>query len=71
MSTVILNSFVGKFLPDSVVPPFRTLDGSDVAEWLESIGEKVVSYSDMGRYGQANTESGYSVSTSGYVCLNK
>jgi hypothetical protein len=69
--TINLNEFCGKYLPESLVPPFRTLDGSDVAKWLEKMGENVVSFGDKGRYGQAITESGYSVSTNGYVCLNK
>lgn len=64
-----LSNYVNSYLPGNGVTAFKTLDGSDVAEWLESIGETVISNKDTGRNGIAYTASGYSVSTNGYVCL--
>lgn len=55
------------YIPQRGATCFHSLDGSDVAKWLESIGEKVVSFHDTGRNGLAITESGYRVSTNGHV----
>jgi hypothetical protein len=55
------------FLPSHGDTAFRTLDGSDVAAWLERQGYMVVSYRDTGRNGLAITECGFAVSTNGYV----
>ena len=62
-----LEAASGNFLPHAISDNFRSMDASDVAEWLESIGEEVVSYMDTGRNGLAITYSGYKVSTNGYV----
>jgi len=62
-----LNDFNNKFLPREGITCFKSLDGSDVANWLTSIGETVVSNRDTGGHGEAVTESGFVVSTNGYV----
>lgn len=62
-----LADYNGKFLPADGETCFHTLDGSDVANWLRSIGEQVVDNHDTGRCGIAITVSGYRVSTNGYV----
>jgi hypothetical protein len=46
---------------------FRTLDGSDVAQWLKQNGYTVTSNRDTGRNGIAITACGFSVSTNGHV----
>lgn len=54
------------WLPNAGETCFRTLDGSDVAEWLERHGYAVVSNRDTGRNGEATTACGMNVSTNGY-----
>ena len=63
-----LSDYVNSFIPSHGETAFSSLDGSDVAEWLESIGETVTHHENTGRNGIAHTASGYSVSTNGYVC---
>jgi hypothetical protein len=63
----ILEKHNERFLPHSISDKFNTMNGSCVAKWLESIGEEVVSHKDTGRNGEAVTESGFVVSTNGYV----
>jgi hypothetical protein len=46
---------------------FRTLDGSDVANWLRERGFEVVRNYDAKTHGIAITACGIAVSTSGYV----
>lgn len=54
------------WLPSRGETCFRTLDGSDVAAWLERQGYKVASFRDTGSNGLAVTECGWQVSTNGY-----
>lgn len=67
-TNIKLEDFAGRFLPNNVAGRFHTLDGSCVAEYLKMLGEKVVEYKNTGRNGEATTESGFVVSTNGYVC---
>lgn len=67
MAHKLLKQHVGDFLPHAISDRFSSLDGTDVAEWLHSIGETVLANYDTGRCGLAVTESGYQVSTNGYV----
>jgi len=57
----------GRFIPSYGETAFNTLDGSDVAAWLQSHGYTVVSNGDTGRNGYAETACGWYVSTNGYV----
>ena len=57
----------GGFLPSYGETCFRTLDGIDVARWLEAQGYDVASNRDTGRNGEAITTCGIVVSTNGYV----
>ena len=57
----------GGFLPQDAAPVFSTLDGKDVAAWLESLGFKIKVHFDTGRNGLAVTEECIAVSTNGYV----
>lgn len=58
------------WLPEKGETRFRTLDGSDVAEWLERQGYTVVSNGiSTRRNGGATTACGMNVSTNGY-CWN-
>jgi hypothetical protein len=61
-----LEKMIGKFFPSNGETSFRTLDGSDVAAFLERNGEPCIGFFDTGRNGIALTVSGYSVSTNGY-----
>ena len=58
---------IGTFIPSTNETCFRTLDGSDVAEWLTKQGYEVVDNYDTGRNGIAITKCGLAVSTNGYV----
>ena len=58
---------VGTYLPSYGKTCFKSLDGSDVAKWLEKNGEKVIEYYDTGRNGLAITEKGITISTNGYI----
>ena len=62
-----LNGYIGKYLPHSISDNFNTLNGADIAQWLESIGYTVDSYSDTKSNGLAITSTGISVSSNGYV----
>jgi len=64
---VNLNEYEGRWLPSYGETCFNTLDGSDVAAWLQSQGYTVVSNGDTGRYGYAVTACGWHVSTNGHV----
>lgn len=57
----------GEYLHPDIRSKFNSLDGSCVKAWLESIGYEVILYRDRGRYGEAVTSCGFSVSTNGYV----
>ena len=63
-----LNEYNGRFLPNYGETAFNTLDGLDVAAWLQSQGYIVVSNGDTGHNGYAETACGWRVSTNGYVC---
>ena len=68
----ILERYADKFLPHSISDNIaKDLDGKGVANWLESIGEKVLRHYDTGGNGLAITASGYKVSTNGYVATVK
>ena len=60
----------GFFLPSRGETCFKTVDGSDVAEWLTANGYVVKGYHDTRRNGLASTECGVNVSTNGYVSFN-
>ena len=57
----------GFYLPSNGATCFRSLDATDVAEWLRSEGYEVVSNIDTGRNGLATTRCGVAVSSNGYV----
>jgi hypothetical protein len=65
--TINLENWIGKFLPSEGETCFFSLDGSDVAAWLEKQGYLVVENRDTGRNGLAVTSAGICVSTNGYV----
>jgi len=67
MTKIDLESLAGRFLPCEGETCFKSMDGSDVAIWLEKNGEPVLRFFDTGRNGLALTKSGYAVSTNGYV----
>ena len=67
MEQINLDEFVGKYLPSEGPTCFHTLDGSDVAAWLNAQGYKVTRNGDTGRNGFAETADGYRISTNGYV----
>jgi hypothetical protein len=62
-----LNEYEGRFIRSYGETCFNSLDGSDVAAWLQSKGYTVVSNGDTGRNGYAETACGWRVSTNGYV----
>ena len=62
-----IKDYEGKYIPQTKEVSFNSVDGSDVARWLESINEVVISFKDIGTNGQAITASGYAVSTNRYV----
>ncbi len=64
---VDLNNYINNFLPHNISDNFRTLDGKDVAQWLERQGYTVIGFYNTGRNGLATTEQGFKVSTSGWV----
>ena len=64
---VRVEDFIGGFLPNRISAGFRTLDGSDVARWLDWNGYDVIGNWDTGTQGRAVTRCGLSVSTNGYV----
>lgn len=66
--TFDISEWNARFLPSEGETCFNTMDGADVAAFLERMGEKVERHFDAGRNGWAVTESGYMVSTDGYVC---
>ena len=45
----------------------KTLDGSDVAAYMESIGFEVVGFKDTGRCGLVTLKNGVQISTNGYA----
>jgi len=55
------------YLPSQGETCFRSLDGSDVANWLRAQGYSVASHRDTGRNGLAITACGFKVSTNGHV----
>ena len=57
----------GFYLPSEGETCFKTLDGSDTAEWLRGQGYKVLENGDTGGHGYALTECGVYVSTNGRV----
>lgn len=60
----IANGSEGRFLSNFYG---KTLDGSDVAEYLESLGYNVVSFGDAGSHGMVILSNGVRVSTNGYA----
>ena len=66
---IILKDWINKFLPHHISDKFRTLDGSDVAEWLKSEGYTVKSFGPKKYNGLAITIDDIAVSTNGYVSL--
>lgn len=64
-----LTKYIDNFLPHCISDKFSSLDGSDVAVWLKSIGEKVAFNYDTGRCGLAVTYSRLRVSTNGFVSV--
>lgn len=59
------------YLPSDGATYFRSLDGSDVKDWLKSQGYNVLLHYDTGRNGLAMTTCGLVVSTNGHVSLWK
>jgi len=66
-----IEDYTKRFLPNEISSCFRSMDGSDVAEWLSFLGYKILKYYDTGRNGLVVTTCGYSVSTNGYVYKTK
>lgn len=59
----------GGFLPrDLGYNELADLDGKEAKAFLYASGFNVVSNSDNGRYGEAITDCGISLSTNGYCC---
>ena len=70
MTHVLIEDIRNSFRANGYLPMrFRTLDGSDVAEWLSRNGYDVIHNEDTGRNGLARTDCGAHVSTNGYVCF--
>lgn len=62
-----LKDYVGRYIPNSIFCA-NSLDGSDMAGFLQKQGYKVLRNYDTGTYGRIET-SRYVVSTNGYVDL--
>lgn len=55
------------YLPAKGATLFASLDGSDVADYLTSLGFEIDLFADADLYGVAITKCGIAVSTNGYV----